>query len=117
MKRKYPVSHFIFGLITNLLKRFYIAVFGVGFILMGSISYIFKIIGFIILIMFLLFLILKELKQRQFCLEQKERSDENEILDVVYGVRKHDGSDPPTLDEWTKQLIQQHKNEDEGTVK
>lgn len=85
-KRKYPVSFFILGVISNMIRKFYVAVLILILLIIGLVySNIFiKISGWILFI-WIIFAFVEQILIRKIVLSKSENEEFNNIMDVIFG--------------------------------
>jgi len=87
MKRKYPISDFIFGVFLNFIRYSLILLLGVAVLLIGFLGVpFFKIVGGIIISFYIAYCIIVQINIREASLQESDNPDMNELMDIFYGV-------------------------------
>lgn len=91
MKRKYPLSFFIYGVFLNAIQNFIIALIGLIFIVIGLFGvYVCKVIGTVVLLSYLPYCIIKQIYIRHMSLKERDDPGFNEFMDKAFGVENND---------------------------
>jgi hypothetical protein len=91
MKRKYPMSIFIIGIIQNLVKYVFIGLVGVLFLIIGFFGNdIFITIGRIILICYFILCVMEQFIIRSASLKESSNPEFNEFMDAAFGIDNQD---------------------------
>lgn len=87
MNRKYPASIFFMGLLLNLAKYLLIGLIGVIFLIIGFFGVdICKIIGIIIIVVYLLLCLIEQIMIRSASLKESRNPEFNEFMNSAFGV-------------------------------
>ena len=85
-KRKYPMSFFIFGVISNMISKFYVAVLILLLLIIGLVNNnIFIKISGGLLCAWIIFAVVEQIQIRKILLSKSENEEFNNIMDVVLG--------------------------------
>lgn len=91
MKRKYPLSFFLLGVLQNLIRYFLIGLIGFVFIIIGVIGVpICNIIGMMVLAGYLLLSIIEQLFIRSSILKESDNHEFNQFMDAAFGINNND---------------------------
>jgi hypothetical protein len=91
MKRKYPTSFFVIGIMQNLVKYVFISLIGALFLIIGFLGTDMCItIGIIILICYFLLCVIEQFIIRSAILKESNSPEFNEFMDGAFGVNNQD---------------------------
>lgn len=91
MKRKYPMSFFVIGIMQNLVKYVLIGLIGALFLIIGFFGTDMCItIGIIVLICYFLLCVIEQFIIRSSILKESSSPEFNEFMDSVFGVNNQD---------------------------
>lgn len=91
MKRKYPMSFFIMGILQNLVRYAFIGLIGALFLIIGTFGAdICKTIGIIIFICYFLLCFIEQFIIRFVSLKESNNPEFNEFMDGAFGVSNQD---------------------------
>lgn len=86
MKRKYPLSFFLFGILQNLIRYLFIGFIGLVLLVVGFFGVHFcKIIGAIVIICYFLQCIIEQFLIRFAALKESDNAEFNNFMDNAFG--------------------------------
>lgn len=98
MKRKYPLSFFILGVLQNLIRYFLIGLLGLVLFIIGVMGApIYKKIGTVILVGYILFSIIPQIFIRSSILKDSDNHEFNEFMNAAFGINNDDDDENPHL--------------------
>lgn len=91
MKRKYPVSFFLLGILHNLIRYLLIGIIGLVLLVIGFFGVnICKIIGAIVIICYFLQCIIEQFFIRSTILKESDNPEFNNFMDNAFGNNDYD---------------------------
>jgi len=91
MKRRYSNYFFLHGVIQNLIRYLIIGITGLVLLIIGLVYIpICKIIGLIVLAIYLLLSVIEQFSIRSESLKESDNPEFNQFMDVAFGLNKQD---------------------------
>ncbi|MDF2543966.1 MAG: hypothetical protein K0S47_3684 [Herbinix sp.] len=84
-KRKYPMKLFIFGVISNLIRKFYIGALVLLFLIIGIFNNYFTKLSVVIFCLWVMYAIVEQIILRHAALKTSSNEQYNHLMDTILG--------------------------------